>query len=174
MMNTATTVIATSHWRRDLEHRVHVVDRDGEYPRWHTEQSAPGRAHRERVARAFKTCRRVTGTTVDTTYSTTYDVRSAPSHMAPCSRRHRSPSTPFDPRGTQRCCNTPGSSYFRLLHASNHSRQLEFPACCRLGWWMCVPVHWSRSGRGCCDQPCNCRIRPILDIRHTLCRIEQS
>lgn len=37
----ATAVIAINHWRLEGEHRVQVAERDGEYPPWHTEQSAP-------------------------------------------------------------------------------------------------------------------------------------
>lgn len=41
------TAIANNHRRLDVEHRVHVCDRDGEYPFLHTEQSASGAHKRE-------------------------------------------------------------------------------------------------------------------------------
>ena len=47
-ITTVITAIATNHWRLDGEHGVHVVDSDGEYPRWHTEQSVLG-AHAGRA-----------------------------------------------------------------------------------------------------------------------------
>lgn len=50
----AITTTATNPRRRDCEHRVHVVDRDEEYPRWHTEQSAPGTHTGEGVVGGLK------------------------------------------------------------------------------------------------------------------------
>ena len=37
---TMTMVMATTTCRLDGEHRIHVVEKDGEYPPWQTEQSA--------------------------------------------------------------------------------------------------------------------------------------